>query len=491
MSTIEVFLNSIKKEANNVALVDSESRESFTYKEFYHKLLQFNLFLHDLGVGENDVVTIISENSLDLVTAIYGSILSGVIAKPLNPKLTSSEIQNIVSHSGSQIILTPQKHEMQMQWFRGKIYRLSAYRNREQKNIKEAEFCKGNSGGLLIYTSGSTGTPKGVLLTLDNIVSNCVSAIDILGIERLHVTLCILPLFHTFGFISDVSTMLLAGGKAVIMETFDLTKLKRIEKAVKYYRVNSFSAVPLMYDLILKMKCDFGPHDLKFCVSGAAPLAEALRISFEERFGIPIIPAYGLTESTCFCTISPPGNIVPGSIGKPANAEIKIMSEDEQELAPGKVGELVIRGDSIITGGYFKNNQLCYTADSWFKTGDLGYVNQQGYFFITGRKKNMVIRGGEKIYLEDIDKVLLSYPGLTETATIRVCMNDTEYIVSYIVPEEGKKIDKEDLISFLEERVGKLKIPDKIEWTQEIPRTHTNKIKISQLQQWANPGRNV
>jgi acyl-CoA synthetase (AMP-forming)/AMP-acid ligase II len=246
----------------------------------------------------------------------------------------------------------------------------------------------------------------------------------------------------------------------------------------------------LILDVLTRLGCRLGGGAMRFCVSGAAPLSEPVRERFAEAYGFPIIPAYGLTETTCFCTISPHDAVVPGSAGVPAGIEVRVVSETGAELPPGEIGEIAVRGPSVMAGGYYKGPRDCYldagpqAEGTWFRTGDLGRLDEAGYIFLTGRKKNMVIRGGEKIYLEDIDRCLADCPGVSDSATIRLG-GDVERIVCFVVPAAEAPASPHQVLDFIAGRLGRSRQPDRVELRDSIARTATNKVRLGELQRLA------
>lgn len=485
MKVLSAFVSeSIKRHRDRTLLVEPSTGEEVSYLSFGHSLTQVARLLKREGVTKGDVVTLVSDNSIDLATMIYGIIASGAIAKPLNPSLTPVEMLNLINHSGSKLIFAD--GVAAPSGFHGKSLGISTYRDVRPFPADEvsAEAIVEDDGALLIYTSGTTGHPKGVLLSQRNLAANTLTAIEKFRLDRTHVKACVLPLFHTFGFISDLSAAIVCGGKVVILPTFDITRLKDLAAATHEHRVNSFSAVPLIFELLVRLGCDLNRDSMKFCISGAAPLSERVAVDFRRKYGFPIIPAYGLTESTCFCTISPMDGIVDSAIGKPADMEIKVISDSDNELWAGERGELIIKGESVMRGGYFRNPEKCY-ADAegyWFRTGDLGYFDGEGYFFITGRKKNMAIHGGEKVYLEDIDHCLQALDAVAESATVRVEDKGGDKIACFIVLNRDGLLGAREIMSYLKENLGGYKYPDVIVFQESIPRTATNKVKVGELQ---------
>jgi long-chain acyl-CoA synthetase len=479
--------DSISKYPDEVLFVEQTTGERLTFREFGEQLRRVATVLQAEGVKEGDIVTLISKNSIDLAVMLYGVIASGAIAMPLNPQLTNLEFVTLLEHSGSQIIFADRSIDLDK--YQGGSQDIAAYRSFPPLPTENAlpETLNEQANALLIYTSGTTGNPKGILLTHRNIAHNVLTAVEKFSLRPRHTKVCILPLFHMFGFISDLSTMLFCGGKVVIMKVFDISTLALLEVALQEHQVNSFSAVPLMFELLMRFSNRINPPSMKFCISGAAPLKKQTAIDFKQQYGYPIIPAYGLTESTCFATISPPDGIIDNSIGLPANIEAAIVSESGGKLQPFEIGEVVLKGQSIMAQGYFRGSDDCFLdpQKTWFKTGDLGYRDEGGYFYLTGRKKNMIIRGGEKVYLEDVDACLNKMAEIHDSATVSYEYQDQERVACFVVPEQRGLLSVVEVQSYIRDRAGDLKCPDVVIFLDKIPRTPTNKTKIRELQQIA------
>jgi acyl-CoA synthetase (AMP-forming)/AMP-acid ligase II len=473
---------SLRTYKDKVFLIEPSTGETLTFAEFGSALGGVQRLLRERGVCAGDVVTLIAGNSIDLVVMLYGVMTYGAIAKPLNPQVTPVELQNLLLHSGSSLVCVD--HRINIPGFTGKYLDIDAYRqSRGQEFLISLD--KEDDSALLIYTSGTTSQPKGVLLSHRNIIHNTVTAIRFFTLDHTHAKICILPLFHMFGLISDLSTMALSGGTTVVLDTFDITKLSFVEAAIHQYPINSFSAVPLMFDLFVRLNCDLSGKHMKYCVSGAAPLRESTAAEFFQRYNFPIVPAYGLTETTCFATISPPERIRARSAGIPAAVTVRVTRSDGQETGPHEIGELFLAGESVMPRGYFKSSVDCLggPGNKWFKSGDLGYHDEEGYIYITGRKKNMIIRGGEKIYLEDVDTCLMGMNAIADSATVRFEEEGTEKIAAFVVPREGIQLASDQVISYIGQKLGSLRTPDVVIFSARIPRTSTNKVKIRELQE--------
>lgn len=483
MKTLSHYLvPSLRTHKDKVFLIEPSTGETLTFAEFGFALGGVQRLLQEHGVSPGDVVTLIAGNSIDLVVMLYGVMTYGAIAKPLNPQVTPVELQNLLLHSGSSLVCAD--HPIDIPGFSGKSIDIDAYR---QIRGREAliGLDKADDPAMLIYTSGTTSQPKGVLLSHGNIVHNTLTAIRFFSLDHTHAKICILPFFHMFAVISDLSTMALSGGTTVVLDTFDITKLSFIEAAIHQYPIHSFSAVPLMFDLFIRLNCNLAGKHMKYCISGAAPLSESTAAEFFQKYHFPIVPAYGLTETTCFATISPPERIRARSAGVPAGVSVRVTLADGREAAPHEIGELLMAGESVMQQGYFKGSADCFGGpeNKWLKTGDLGYRDEDGYIYITGRKKNMIIRGGEKIYLEDVDACLRDMPAISDSATIRFDEDGTEKIAAFVVPREGIQLASHEVMGYIGQKLGSLRIPDVVIFSARIPRTSTNKVKIRELQE--------
>lgn len=475
---------SVHRHKDKDLFIEPSTGEHLSFNDFAVALGGVHQFLQQQGVGRKDIVTLIAANSIDLAVMMYGVITYGAVAKPLNPQVTSQEIKNLLDHSGSRIIFAD--HRIDLPGYTGKYFDIDSYRETTARNrhFIPGLDCK-DDPALLIYTSGTTSQPKGVLLSHRNIAHNVLTAVQFYRLDHEHTKICILPLFHMFGFISDFSTMVFCGGTTVVLDTFDITRLSSVEAAIHQYDVNSFSAVPLMFELCIRFGCNLAGKHMKFCISGAAPLRQKTADHFLQAYGFPILQAYGLTETTCFATISPPGAARNNSAGIPASLTIRIMRQEGAEAVSGEIGEVWLAGESVMANPYFKSSIGCFAFEGqqWFKSGDLGYRDADGYVYITGRKKNMVIRGGEKIYLEDVDACLAELDTVADNACIRFEDGGSEKIAAFVVAREGTRITELEIMQFVESRLGTMRTPDLVIFSVRIPRTSTNKVKIRELQE--------
>jgi long-chain acyl-CoA synthetase len=467
------------------AVIDAASGLRVSYGDLAQSIHGFRLFLDAQGVQPGARVTILSQSSFQMCTAILACLGNGVVANPLNPGLPEDLKSEFITHGEPSLVLTDDVDLVPFR-LRDRVPVLSIEESllpRAGSELQKVERPV-SGGGLLIYTSGTTGTAKGVLLSVANIEANVATAAEAFGYKPGWTSGCLLPLYHTFSLISDVLPILLTGGTVVVLPAFEMHYAKLVVDSFKDYEVNSYSAAPIIFEAFTALDCLTEMY-LQFAISGAAPLDEGVKADYETRFGHPIVPCYGLSESTCFATISPLGASRANSAGKAANIEICVRDEQGAVLAPGQTGEIALRGRSVISSGYYRDEERyasAFTPDGWLLTGDVGRIDKDGYVYVTGRKKNMVIRGGEKVYLEDLDRSLVQYPGIAQSASIVISARETwDRAISFISPRESVVLTREAVADYVQKNLGRNHIPDEIVFTDRIPRTPVGKPDYVEL----------
>ncbi len=320
--------------------------------------------------------------------------------------------------------------------------------------------------GLLVYTSGTTRAPRGVPLHATQLAANTSFARGHFGYGPGWKSGCLLPLHHTFALASDLLPVLLAGGEVVVLPAFDPARF------APWPELNSYSAVPLVFDALLALGAPL-PRGLRFAISGAAPLSERTRERYLSRHGHPIVPCYGLTEVVCFATASPVNGIRPGSVGKPAAMSLRVLGDDHAPLPAGERGEIALRGAAVIP-----------VKEGWFLTGDIGHVDHDGYLYITGRRKNMLIKGGEKVYLEEVERCLGEHPAVAEVCcVVHPGPFGWERGVAFLVSRRDEARPSDDTLRTLARAaLGPLGEPDEIRWIDRVPRGATGKPLRSLLE---------
>ena len=475
---------------------ESDGRR-FTYAEFDRAVDRAANMLASRGVRKGDVASLLLPNSAEYVIAYFACWKLGALAGPVNSLLKAQEMAYVISNSEAKAIVVHSQFLPTIESVRSQLPALQAVICFDD----EAQATKDFSGqtnkipatpiemddqAIIIYTSGTTGKPKGCLLTHHNVIANARQISEWLGFTERDRLLTIMPLFHMNAVSVTTMSALYAGGSTVVSPKFSASRFWEI---LSDYRVTSFGSVATMLSMLLTAYPDGVPEGLKtdqlrFAMCGSAPVpAEVLR-RFEETFHCLVIEGYGLSESTCRSTFNPPDERRrPGSCGMPIGNEMKVVDDDDREVSAGTLGEIVLRGENILKG-YYKNPEATATAfqSGWFHTGDIGYRDRDGFYFIVDRKSDMIIRGGENIYPREIDEILYQHPAVAAAAAMGV--PDPLYgeeVAAFLVLKDGMNVSEEDLLSYCRQRLADYKCPKTIRFVAEIPKGPTGKLLKREL----------
>ncbi|MBE9580930.1 MAG: AMP-binding protein [Proteobacteria bacterium] len=335
----------------------------------------------------------------------------------------------------------------------------------------------------ILYTSGTTGRPKGVKLTVENFVSQQQATEQALEVTPKDKIMAVLPFFHVFGLSNVLHLGLVHGASVVLVPQYSPGGLL---KTIMESHPTLVIAIPTMFVhllMLLERKKLHLPESIRLCVSGAAPLPGEMIEAFERSSGSRILEGYGLTETVAACCLNPPdGASKAGSIGVPlAGFEMRIIDDDGRELPSGEVGEIAVRGKGV-TKGYYNLPQETEEAfkDKWFLTGDMGYQDEHGYFFVTDRKKEIIIKGGLNISPREVEEVLQGHPGVKEAAVIGRKKGEREEIVAFVTTR--KDVSAKELIKHCKRSLSDFKVPDKISFMETLPMSVTGKVLKKELQ---------
>ena len=467
----------------------------FTYAEFDRAVNRAASLLAAHGVGKGDVVSLLMPNSAEYIIAYFACWKLGALAGPVNSLLKEHETAFVMNNSEAKAILLHTEFLERIESIRHDLPHLQsvimfddeagATSEFKDEELPSLEICK-DDDAIIIYTSGTTGKPKGCLLTHGNVIANARQISEWLHFTGTDRLLTIMPLFHMNAVSVTTMSALYAGGSTVISPKFSATQFWQV---ISDYQVTSFGSVATMLSIVLNTYPNGVPEgcqtdQLRFAMCGSAPVPAEVMKTFEETFNCPVVEGYGLSESTCRSTFNPPDERRrPGSCGLPIGNEMKVFDDNDREVADGELGEIVLRGENILKG-YYKNPEA--TADAfrngWFHTNDVGYRDQDGYFFIVDRKSDMIIRGGENIYPREIDEVLYQHPAVAAAATIGV--PDQLYgeeVAAFVVLKDGAKTAEEELISYCTERLADYKCPKSIRIVKDIPKGPTGKLLKREL----------
>ena len=342
---------------------------------------------------------------------------------------------------------------------------------------------------VILYTSGTTGQPKGAELTHSNMVHNALLANRLFGLHPHDVHLIVLPLFHSFGQTVQMNAGLATGATLVLLPRFDAAQALELMQAEQ---VTFFAGVPTMYHALLNCD-DTGRFDIKkiaagmrVAVSGGAALPVELMRRFEERFEVPILEGYGLSETSPVATfnrVDRPRR--PGSIGLPVwGVEVRIVADDGSEAKAGDPGEIAIRGHNVMKGYFGRPEATAAAIDDqgWFRTGDIGVRDEDGYLYVVDRKKDMIIRGGFNVYPRELEEVLLTHPEVSLAAVVGVPHpSHGEEVKAFVVRTPGAALTEADLIAWCRQNMAAYKYPRLVEFRDSLPMTATGKILKREL----------
>ncbi len=338
---------------------------------------------------------------------------------------------------------------------------------------------------VILYTSGTTGKPKGVKLSHNNFLAECELVSHVFPLEPGDRIVGVLPFFHVYAM-SDVlvATIYFGCNASLIPQYSPLELIKNIAGV----NATVLIAIPSMYIHLLQIsrsrKASI-PKSLRACISGGAPLPVEVIKDFEETFQTRIAEGYGLTETTsCVCLNKSGEGYKPGSIGPSApGVEMKIFDEGDNELGRGKVGEIVIRGE-VVTRGYYNSPEETEIAikNGWFHTGDMGYCDEDGYFYITDRKKDIIIRGGFNISPREVEEVIYTFPKVKEVAVIGVPDRSMkESVKAIVVLKDGESSTVKEIVDFCKEYLSPYKVPKFVEFRESLPKSATGKVLRKEL----------
>jgi long-chain acyl-CoA synthetase len=454
------------------------------------------------GLAPGDRVGLQLPNIPQFVIAYFGILKAGGVVVPMNVLLKAPEIAFQLENSGARTLITFGGFADEAAKAAETAAVTSLYVVGETATpVASAPFetlLAGDAPGpqlaarspadpaVIIYTSGTTGTPKGAVLSHIGLYMNADIPGRLFEFAEEDVAVVALPLFHVFALSSIMNTCVLLGGTMTLVPRFDP---RAVLELMQRDRVTVFMGVPTMYIALLQAvdSADYDLSSLRVAVSGGAPIPAEVIDSFESRFGVPILEGYGLSESSSTATF----NISVSerkvySVGKPIwGTSLQIWDEDSRPLPPGAdhVGEVVLRGMNIMTG-YYDNPEATAKAfaGGWFHTGDLGYVDEDGFLFIVDRIKDLIIRGGYNVYPREVEEVLYAHPAVAEAAVIGVPdpkMGEEVHAIVAVKP--GQSVTEAELIEFVKERAAAYKYPRAIEFRDSLPKGATGKILKKEL----------
>lgn len=476
-----------------------------TYESLRLQVSSLSKQLNDCGISRNDRVAIVLGNGIENIVSFLAVTLSGTAA-PLNPSYTMDEFKFYLEDTRASALITPTDSFQDAKKSASDKTLLISVSSGTDGNVKfsmngSVEKPKPSMGitpddiALVLHTSGTTSRPKRVPITHRNLTASVKNIIATYQLNSIDKSLCIMPLFHVHGLVASLLSTFGSGGTVVIPPSFDALRFWSI---VNDYNVTWFTGVPSMHQVLVRRairrsRPDSSLHkSLRFIRSCSSPLAPSTAESMETLFGVPVVEAYGMTEASHQMSSNPlpPKTRIPGTVGTSTGVSIEVMDETGCILDKGTTGEIVIRGINVISGyeGNSIANKDSYT-NGWFRTGDQGYIDEKGYLTLTGRIKELINRGGEKISPREIDETLLNHPNVAEAVAFGVPSERYgEEVQAAVVLSDN--VSQVELKEYCSQHLASFKLPRTIHVVDEIPKTASGKIqrrivaaKMSDLQQ--------
>jgi long-chain acyl-CoA synthetase len=498
------------KPATVTALIDSQAAQrpdspylfatetglSLTYGQLLDSSRRIAAYLEAQGLGPGSHVSLVMPNGLATLRILLGAMYAGHCVNPVNLLASPDQMRYVLDHSDCALIFASPE-------WSGKVRAMAAQIDRAIAIVEvdpDGEALPGEGEGegaaarrppapgdlaLLMYTSGTTGTPKGVMLTHANLAANAqiISAEHRLGPAD-RVT-AVLPLFHINAFAVTMLAPIAHGGSLAMPPRFSAG---RFWEMAARFECTWLNVVPTMVSYLLEGAAP--PREslarIRFCRSASAPLPPEHLLAFQQKFGIGVIETMGLTETVAPAFSNPyeAEKRKVGSVGRPSGCEARIVDERGLEVPDGTAGEIAIRGPQV-TPGYYKNEaatQGAFFPQGWFRSGDVGIRDADGFFYVTGRIKELIIKGGENIAPREIDEVLLRHPAVLDAAAVGV--PDKHYgqeIMACVIVREGRACTEEELKAFCGEHLGKFRTPKLIRFVADLPRGPSGKVQRLKL----------
>jgi long-chain acyl-CoA synthetase len=445
-------------------------------------------FLKSKGVGPGDRVGLMLPNLPYFPFAFYGVLRLGASVVPMNPLLKEREVAFHLGDSGAKVLVAWNQFadEARAGAEEAGADCIVIEPGEFEKQVGEAEpvedIADRDDGdtALILYTSGTTGKPKGAELTHDNLRSATQISVDLVDSSPETVTFGALPLFHVFGLTSGLNSCVRVGACLTLLPRFDPGKALEI---VQRDKVTTFLGVPTMYAAMLHHDehDSFDTSSLDLCVSGGAAMPVEILRGFEEAFDCKILEGYGMSETCAIASFNRPDRErKPGSIGIPVpGVEMKVVDGDGKEVPQGEVGEILIRGPVVMKSYWNRGDATRDTLDEdgWLHSGDMASVDEDGYFFIVDRKKDMIIRGGFNVYPRELEEVLYEHPAVAEAAVVGIPHDSLgEEVGAAVALKAGQDVSTDELRDYVKQRVAAYKYPRVVWIADELPKGPTGKI---------------
>jgi len=466
-----------------------------TYGDLQQKVIQYRNFFYQQGLRPGENAGLFSKNSVEFIYSYLAIVSLGAVVVPLNFQLVPREIAYIIQDARIKILITMTKLEL--------VAELTSYDYHQQlTQLVISEFVNTdfildltssplpttfdeNTLCTIIYTSGTTGRPKGAMLTHKNLISNAQEFSQVCPHGTADRVLCVLPMYHCFAWTVAVLTPLMNHCSIKILESFNI---RETITSIRDNKITILSGIPTMFRLFTQWATAEDFSHVQLCISGGSSLPQEISEQFTHKTGKKVIEGYGLSEASPVVSLNPIEHVKYCSVGKPLpGIKVRIINSHDIDLPPGQTGELLVQGPNVMLGYYNLPEESTKTLqNSWLYTGDLAYIDEDGYIFIVDRLKDMIITSGENIYPREIEELLYTYPSVAEVAVIGVPDKLRGTIVrAYIVPTDGHSLNKKLLQSYLQKKIAAYKMPREFIIVNTLPKNSTGKILKKELRQQA------
>jgi long-chain acyl-CoA synthetase len=504
LSLASILAESARKYPDKTAVISGG--QSYTYSTLWRHARSYAAQLQDAGIAPGDVVALMSPNVVEFPATYYAVQAAGGVVVPVHLLLTVDEVIHVLRDSGAKVLVC---HAAFLAVGRGAAAEagiplllvgsepaegeegLSRLRIDGARELRSYASREAEDPAVIFYTSGTTGRPKGAVLTQLNMVMNAtVSAVDANDVRTSDIALGCLPLFHVFGQTASMNALFRLGGTLVLLPRFSGEAALELMAA---HDVNVFHGVPTMYmQLLTAAEGRSELPALRLCVSGGAALPLAVMEKFNTTFDATIYEGYGLSEtSPVVATNTPHSGVRPGSVGQAVwGVEVQIADHRVPErvvpVPTGELGEILVRGHNVFAG-YLNNPQATQEAmvDGWFRTGDLGTMDEDGFIYVVDRTKDVIIRSGYNVYPREVEEVLSRHPAIAQVAVIGLpdeLRGEEVCAVVVLDPAHaGKPPSAQDIIDWSQQHLAKYKYPRHIRFTGEFPLGPSHKVLKREL----------
>lgn len=478
----EVLENTVLNYPEKIAFYDNWNRE-YTYISFIEMVDDFAEFLKEKGIKKADHVGMLLHNSVEFCVVFYATCKIGAVAVPFPSKYRENEIHSLIEKADLNYLVADEEFQSWVDLYNVKFPITYSIDEENGYGFRHVQMPKGDRGGsvgrledemILMFTSGTTFTSKGVVMKNYNVLHATMIYQRLCNISSLDTTIIPVPIYHVTGLIALLGVFVYAGGSVYLHKRYDA---KRILECIQKNNITFMHGSPTVFNILLEYQSEYtnlSSLRMILCGSSYMPI-EKIKCLHRWLPTTEIRTVFGMTETASPGTLFPTDtsiSIYPSSAGKPIpGLDLKVVDEKENELKKGEIGSVYIRGTNVAEY-YYKMNSSLFKEDGWLDTGDMGYVNEEGYVFFVDRKKDMINRGGEKIWCTDVEDELISLPEIEDAAVVGIPSEKYGEVAAAVIKrKKGTSITEEDIKDALQKKMARFKIPEKILFLDTIPKT--------------------